>query len=145
MPGVSRMIGLIQGTSVRVGDRGSQKPSLPYQPKRGGMTPTIVCGRLFSRSARPSASGLPSKRRSHNLWLNTTTGSTWPSGRMSVGWMVRPITGGTPRKLKALPDKRTPLKLSGANSPVMSTVSIDVAITSANAGTSESGRSSSRV
>ena len=55
---------------------------------------------------------------------------------MSVGWIVRPTTGGTPRKLNALPERRTPPKLSGANSPVMSTVSIEVAITSANAGTS---------
>jgi hypothetical protein len=63
---------------------------------------------------------------------------------MSVGWMVRPATGGTPRKLKAVPDIRTPPKLSGANSPVMSTVSIDVAITSEKAGTSARDRSSSR-
>ena len=56
-----------------------------------------------------------------------------------VGWIVRPMTGGTPRKLKALPDSRTPLKLSGANSPVISTVSIDVAITSEKAGSSASG------
>ena len=57
-----------------------------------------------------------------------------PSARMSVGWRVRPITGGTPRKLKALPDSRTPPKLSGENSPVSSTGSIDVAITSEKAG-----------
>ncbi len=44
------------------------------------------------------------------------------------------MTGRTPRKLKALPVSSTPPKLSGGNSPVMSTVSIDVAITSANAG-----------
>ena len=130
---------------MRVGDSGSQNPSLPYQPNRGGITPTIVCGRPFSRSVRPMAEGLPSNSRSHSLWLSTTTGSAWPSGRMSVGWIVRPATGGTPRKLNALPDSSTPPKLSGANSPVMSTVSIEVAITSENAGTSASGRSSSRV
>ena len=56
-PGASRTIGLIHGTSVRVGDSGSQNPSLPYQPKRGGITPTIVCGRPFSRSVRPTADG----------------------------------------------------------------------------------------
>ena len=128
------MIGLIQGRSVRVGDSGSQKPSLPYQPNRGGITPMIVCGRPFSRSVRPIADGLPSNSRSQSRWLNTTTGSASPSGRMSDGWIVRPTTGGTPRKLKALPDSSTPPKLSGANSPVISTVSTDVAITSENAG-----------
>ena len=59
--------------------------------------------------------------------------------------MVRPATGGTPRKLKALPESRMPPKLSGANSPVISTVSADVAITSAKAGTSRRARSSSSV
>ena len=54
-------------------------------------------------------------------------------------------SGGTPRKLKALPDISTPLKLSGANSPVISTVSIDVAITSENAGSAASVGSSSSV
>ena len=137
-------MGLIPAISVRVGESGSQNPSLPYQPNRGGITPIIVCGRPFSRSVRPMAEGLPSNNRTHSRWLNTTTGSAWPSGRMSVGWIVRPTTGGTPRKLNALPDRRTPPKLSGANSPVMRTVSIDVAITSANAGTSVSARSSSR-
>ena len=137
-------MGAIHGTSVRVGDSGSQNPSLPYQPKRGGITPTMVWGRPFSRSVRPTAEGLPSNKRSHSRWLNTTTGSASPSGRMSDGWMVRPTTGATPRKLKALPESRTPPKLSGANSPVMSTVSADVAITSEKAGTSVRGRSSSR-
>ena len=43
-PGASRTIGAMNGRSVRVGDSGSQNPSLPYQPNRGGMTPTMVCG-----------------------------------------------------------------------------------------------------
>ncbi len=143
-PGASRMIAAMNCTSVRLGDNGSHTPSLPYQPNRGGMTPTMVWGLPFSRIVRPTADGSPSNSRSHSRWLRTTTGSAWPSGRMSVGWMVRPVTGGTPRKLNAFPDIRTPRRLSGANSPDISTLSAEVAITSPNAGTSRRRFSSSR-
>ena len=144
-PGDSRMIAAIPGMSVRTGDSGSQNPSLPYHPNRGGMTPTMVRGTLFRRSVLPIAPGSPSNSRSHSLWLMTTTGSAWPSGRTSDGCSVRPTTGGTPRKLKALAVSSTPLKLSGAYSPVSSTGSIEVAMTSENAGTSRRrGSSSSR-
>ena len=64
--------------------------------------------------------------------------------RTNVGWLNRAAdNGGTPRKLNALPVISTPLKLSGANSPVIRTVSIDVAMTSENAGTAASFGSSS--
>ena len=144
-PGASRTIALTQGTSVRIGDSGSQRPSLVHQPNRGGITPTIVCGRPFRRSVFPTAPGLPSNSRSHRRWLRTTTGSASPLARMSEGWMVRPTTGGTPRKLKAFAVTRTPVRLSGANSPVSSTGCTEVAITDANAGDACSSRTSATV
>jgi hypothetical protein len=55
------------------------------------------------------------------------------------------MTGGTPRKLNALPLSRMPLTLSGGNSPVRSTGSKPVAMTCENAGTAASSRNSSMV
>ena len=55
------------------------------------------------------------------------------------------MTGATPRKLNALPDSRTPPKLSGVKSPLSRTVSYDVAITSENAGSFCMRRNSSSV
>ena len=56
-PGASRMIGLIQGTSVRVGESGSKNPSRHTSQTRG-ITPTMVCGSAISRRVRPTAEGL---------------------------------------------------------------------------------------
>jgi hypothetical protein len=50
--------------------------------------------------------------------------------------MVRPISGGTPRNWKALPDIRTARTLSGANSPVSSMFPGAVAMTLEKAGSS---------
>jgi hypothetical protein len=136
---------MANGTSVRVGASGNQRPSLVNQPKRGGITPTMVCWRPLRRSVRPTAAGLPSNSRSHRRWLITTTGSASPPARMSDGWMVRPSSGGTPRKLKAFGVTSTPLRLSGANSPVSSAGWKLVAITDAKAGDAWSWRTSSTV
>ena len=62
---------------------------------------------------------------------------------MSDGWMRAAGNRRHAEKLERVADISTPLKLSGANSPVRSTVSNDVAITAANAGSSDNPRSSS--
>jgi hypothetical protein len=64
---------------------------------------------------------------------------------MSEGWMVRPATGGTPRKLNAFAVTRTPVRLSGEYSPVSSTGCTEVAITDAKAGDACSCRTSATV
>ncbi len=59
--------------------------------------------------------------------------------------MVRPTTGGTPRKSKAFAVTSTPVRLSGENSPVSSTGATVVAITDEKAGDACSCRTSSTV